>query len=340
MIEILARVASTGIIEQGGIRVMISKEAIESMPEQVAGEKAIPLTVDHDPFCLPIGKVQDAWVEQFGKEYVVMARFLVEDTYTVMNHKRSGVDLVKLDFEDNLKPFIDKRYKNTESQLDLVSVDLANFDGPMSYAAFAEEVSNIDDTIVCDNGIMRHALIPEPLLQFVLSNPELSTAMVLGAWVTGRVEKFVRYTVDETLRKVADGISDGYSKKSKAIMKAYATRRTQDNRPTVTQIIIPGNPELILLVKADMAEEVPAINLRKLAAEMERYGDVLQMANSATFARTRVDNWEFQYLTTRSGKVIGTSDCYEMTMAAIRRIGRYQDPGPEGAKQDSSGCVS
>ena len=141
---------------------MISKEAIESMPEQVAGEKAIPLTVDHDPFCLPIGKVQDAWVEQFGKDYVVMARFLVEDTYTVMNHKRSGVDLVKLDFEDNLKPFIDKRYKNTESQLDLVSVDLANFDGPMSYAAFAEEVSNIDDTIVCDNGIMRHALIPEP----------------------------------------------------------------------------------------------------------------------------------------------------------------------------------
>ena len=336
MIEVLARVASTGIIEQGGIRVMITREAIESIPDQVAGVEAIPLTVDHDPFCLPIGKVEDAWVEPFGKEFAVMARILVEETYTVVTHKRSGVDLVRLDFEDNLKPFIERRYKKTESQQDSVSVDLANFDGPTSYTAFADEVRTIDDTIVCDNGIQRHALIPDPLLQFVLSNPELSAALAIGVWALGRVEKFVRYTVDETLRKVADDISDSFSIKMKRISNAYATRRTQDSRATVAQIVIPGSPEVILLVKIEGDEEFPTINLKHLVSEMEGYGDILQEATSATFARTGIDKWELQYLTTHSGKVIGTSECYERTVAAFRRMGRSQSSESEDTTQDST----
>ena len=36
MAEILARVATTGIIEQGSFTVRITREALESFPEQVA----------------------------------------------------------------------------------------------------------------------------------------------------------------------------------------------------------------------------------------------------------------------------------------------------------------
>ena len=315
---------------------MITREALESITEQVAGEEAIPLTVDHDPFCLPIGKIENAWVEPFGKEYAVMARILFEETYTTAIHKRSGVDFVKLEFEDNLKPFVERGYKKTRDQRDSISVDLANFDGPTGYTAFADEVSTIDDVIICDNGIQRHALIPEPLLQFVLSNPELSAAMTIGAWALGRVEKFVRYTVDETLRKLADDISDSLSMKMKSIMKAYMTHKTQDNRATITQIIIPTKPELILLLKTEENEVFPTIHLKNLVMEMERYGDILQEARSATFAWTGIDEWELQYLTTHSGKVVGTFECYERTMTTLQRMGSCQVSESEDATQDSS----
>ena len=331
MVEILARVATTGIVEQGGIRVRITKEAIKSLPETVAGDQAIPFTVDHDPFCLPIGKVEEAWIEPFGKEYAVMARIHLEDSYSITSHRRTGVGLVRLDFEDNPKPFIGRRYNKTEERQCTLNVDLANFDNPQDYAAFADDVNSIDDTIGCYNGIQRHALIPEPFLQFVVSHPALSTVLsVGGGWVIGRATKFITYTVDETLKKVGDEISDSLSMKILDILRAYKNRRTQDNRPSVTEIIIPGNLELTLLVKTEQDEEFPAIELERLVAEMEKYGDLLQDADRATFARTETNDWEFLYLTTRSGRVIGTAKCHERTIATLRRMRRDED----STKQD------
>ena len=199
---------------------MITREAIESFPEQVATGQAIPITIEHDPFCLPIGKVEEAWVEPFGEEYALVARIHLEDTYTVGTHLRSGVELVKLDFENNARPFGARIYEKTEELRDTLSVDLANFSRPQDYTAFANQVGAIDDTISCDAGVVRHSLVPPPFLQLVLSNPEICAALAVGVWVLGRAERFVRYTVDETLRKVADEISDSLSMKMKNILES------------------------------------------------------------------------------------------------------------------------
>ena len=39
----------------------------------------------------------------------------------------------------------------------------------------------------------------------------------------------------------------------------------------------------------------------------------MQCAEEATFARLENNEWEFQFLKTRTGKVIGTPECYERT---------------------------
>ena len=329
MSEILARVATTGIIEQGGVKVRFTREALESFSEQVAMGQAMPITVDHDPFSLPIGKIEEAWVEPFGKEYALVARIHIEDTYSVATHRRSGADLVRLDFESNAKPFRARSYEKTEEQRDTLSVDLSNFASPQDYTAFTNDVSAIDDAITCDNGIGRHSLGPEPLLQLVLSNPEIGAAMAVGVWVIARAEKFVRYTVDETLRKVADEISDSLSMKMKDILRSYASHRSQDNRAPIAQIVIPGNLELILLVKTEVDEEFPTIEMGKLSAEMEKYGDILKEAESAVFARVGINDWKLQYLTTRSGKVLGTLECYRRTCELIGRMNQDQGSGVE-----------
>ena len=61
---------------------------------------------------------------------------------------------------------------------------------------------------------------------------------------------------------------------------------------------------------------------------MEKYGDLLRQAEEATFARTEAGEWEFQYLTTRTGEVFGTAKCYKRTLDKLRRITR--SPETEG----------
>ena len=325
MTEITAVIATTGIVERGGARIMIAKEAIESIPGQIAGDRAAPMIANHDPFCLPIGKLKEAWVEPLGSELAAVVSIQIEDNPSIeTNH--SGVGLVRLDFEDDPRPF-----KRQEMEIGTLAVDQANFDNVQDYNEFTKDVGHIDDKLTCSNGLGRHALTPEPLIQFVVSNPEISAAL---AWILQRLEIFVRYTVDETLRKVADDISDSLSAKLKNILKAYGNRRSNDSRPTVTKIIIPGDTELTLLVKTGPGEEFPAMDLRKLTAEMEEYGELLQEADCATFTRVGVNDWEFLYLTTRSGKVIGTLECHERTLDLLRSMRKGRDSEAEDSPQD------
>ena len=327
MTELLARVATTGIVKQGGFRVRLTREAIESFPAQIAEDQAIPFTINHDPFCMPIGKIEEAWVEPYGEEYAVMARIHLEDAYSVRTYPGSGVALVHLDFANNPKPFKRERSRKVEQRQHILSVDLANFDNLQDYTRFEDDVALIDDDIACGHDIGRHALIPEPFIQFVVSNPELSAVL---AWTFLRAEKFVRYAADETLRKIGDDISDFLSMKIKGILSAYGSHRSKDNRPPVTEIVIPGDTELTLLVRTEVDEEFPTIDMTKLTAEMEKHRDILQDADSATFARVGTNNWEFQYLKTRSGKVVGTLECYKRTEETMRRMESDQHTEAEG----------
>ena len=324
MAEFIARMATTAVVERGGISIRIGKEAIESFANQLNGDRSLALTIDHDPLCMPIGKTRAAWVEPLGDEYAVMARIHVADARRAI-HMKSQTELVYLDFVDEPRPFIHD-FKNASQSRITVGVDLANFDNPQSHATFVEAVKHIDDEVTCKT-IGRYSIEPEPLIQLVLSHPVISAALGIGLWTLRRVEKFVRYTIDETSRKLADELSGSLSCKIKSIVGAYKNRRSDDRR-VLAELVVPGELILVLLVEVAHKEEFPAISLEELTAEMEKYGDLLRQAEEATFARTEAGEWEFQYLTTRTGEVVGTVKCHKRTMDKLRRNSR--SPATEG----------
>ena len=309
MVEILARIATTHGVKQGSVTVRLTKESLESASEQANGERAIPFTVGHDPFCMPIGKTTAAWVEPFEDGHALMARTYVEDDIHLLTHSFLDTQLVCLDFMEAPKPFI-RRYEDAEETAFIVGVDWANFDSIQKVHEFRNDVEQIDDGITC-RGLGRHSLGPEPLIEFVLSNPEISAVL---AWVLWRTEKFIRYTVDETLRKIADDISDSLSHKIRDVIAAYGNRQSEDDRLILSKIVIPGDMDLTLLIRTARGGEFQNLDLSKLTAEMEKYGKLLKCAEEATFARLENNEWEFQYLKTRKGKVIGTLECYDRTV--------------------------
>ena len=322
MAEYIACMATTGVVERGGISIRIGKEAIESFPNTLNGERSLAFTIDHDPLCMPIGKTTGAWVEPLGDEYAVMARIHVEDAARSAIHMKSRTELVHLNFVDEPRPFI-QRVQDANQNRITVGVDLANFDNPQSHATFVNTVTHLDEEIACTI-IGRHSVEPEPLIQLILSHPAISAALGIGLWTLRRVEKFIRYTIDETSRKLADELSESLSSKIKAIVEAYKNQRSDDRR-ILAEIVVPGDMTLVLLVEIAHKEEFQAISLYKLTAEMEKYGDLLRQAEEATFAQTQAGEWEFQYLTTRTGEVFGTAKCYKRTMDKLRRITKRPD---------------
>lgn len=318
MTEYQGIVATTHEIQRGGQKTAFTKEELEAAAKELNGERGLPFTVEHDPFCLPIGKTIQAWVEPYEGEYALKAVTHVEDSPIYRTHPETGTRLVHLSFREAPKPFF-RKYEGFKDNQVSVSVDFSNFDTSRDFREFERDMESIDKNFSCRLE-ERHELIPEPVIQFVVSNPALSAAIGLGLWASARAEKFIRNTVDETLKKFSIDLAEILHIKLREVFRAFGNRRSADERPVLVQFVMKTDIDLVLLARVECDEDIPVIDLEKLTAEMENYKDLLHDAEEVTFALSGTDNWEFRYLKTKTGEVVGTADCYERTRERSRNI--------------------
>ncbi len=326
MAERIARLATTGIVEQGGSRIRFTKEAIESIADQLNGERALPSILEHDPSYMPLEKVIEGWTESLGSEYVAMARVYVDEDAQGLIHAKSGTDLVRLNFAGAPKAFY-RAQSNDERGPLAIRVDRANFADAENHAAFVAAVDRIDGQAVCGE-LGRHSLVPEPVIEFLVS--DMPIKMAVGMWIFRRAEKFIRYAVDETLKRTADAAVEVLSAKISGIVKAYGERQMKDDRRVLVKVVIPGDMDVILLTRMQGTEKYPRAWLEDLTVEMEKYGDILQQAEEAVFCRME-GKWEFQYLKTCTGEVVGTRECYNKTIERARNVGRASTTNGDGS---------
>ena len=321
MAEIDAIISATG---RDAHNVVMTKEALDSAAEGMNGDRAVRMGANHDPFCMPCGKIVEAWVEPREDRHVLVARFYIEDSVRHLVHRETGEQLALLDFTDYPKPF-NKRVEKVSRDKTEVHVDFVNFDSKQDYDGFLYEVNQIDD-LSCGGGFGRKSLIPEPFIHIVLSYPEATAvASVVGWWATIRVKKFIDHTVDETLRKIGDDISDRLSAKIISVFGAYKRHQSHDERPVVTQITVPGDIELILLTRTAHDSEFQGIDPTSLRAALERFKDVLHCGDSIACGREGNGKWEFLYVTTKAGKVIGTLECFNKTIKTLDEVWSRHD---------------
>lgn len=194
------------------------------------------------------------------------------------------------------------------------------FETVRSFEEFAE--GGTDGTALADQvGLMsQRSLTPEPVIQFLLNYPELSAVL---AWVIWRGQKFLTYTVDETLRKVGDELSEVASRRICNVIRKFDYHRAPDHRVPTCHIVILGDLEIHLLTRSSDIENQTNISLGSLCKQLQVHADELNSAESVTFARTGQDeDWELLYIETASGTVIASSQCYERTLEAYDDLRR------------------
>lgn len=279
------------------------------------------MSIDHDPFCCPTGKIIDAWVEPDGTELALFARFHVEDEVATTTHALSSTELVHIAFEDHPKPFLTRNSNPCEKQKLTISADPANFPDYSDFVHFVDRIKEIDGDV--EFGHMgRFSFTPEPLIQFVVEHPALSAAL---AFVIGRSSNFVTYTLDAALKRVADEIGEQVGNIVITAWKEFHSSSNPDHRRTLLEVILSGELEIVLLFRQEREDAPEGLYLANLVEEMEKYGDLLRDADSVTFSYRGRGEWRLEYLTTKVGGVIGSKNCYERTIRMRNAIMRRED---------------
>ena len=296
--------------------IAFTRECLVDAAESFNGDRAIRRGLEHDPHYVPLGKTKSAEVVDLDEESVLAV--IVDDTHNMVskNHEPTGTRIVELTFPNDTRPFTIHGENTFKSAL-TVTVDRVNFEDGEKLDAFLKATDPDGDTVV-DQPMVRRSLVPDPLIQFAISYPELAVVLT---WIGWRGEEFLRYTVDQTLRKVGDDISEKVSRKIKMWLNRYDEQRAPHEQNVTSHLVIDAEPQIHLLTRTQEAEHNTEIGIESLVKQIELHQDLVKQADSITFARTtKAEDWKFLYLTSKSGNLVATEECYIHTLEALERL--------------------
>lgn len=289
----------------------ITLAALESAAEDITNGDCAPIvSVNHDPTIIPIGKVINAHVEKIdGDEHGL---FFEQDIFSTFSTEVDGTKYILL------KSFVDDRplasnFSESSEKL-LVQTDAVNFKSHKDAAAFLKELSGEYDIETSYCG--RKSAVPDPELVFQLLETTVNSLFI---YLTSKpvIEKVGSHIIERALTEL-DGL---YIFLKKAIFAA-AKRFVPANRP-VTYIFIGKHEFLIELVvqTTNPNTAIRAISEEKLLGAVSEIESLKNHFSS--FSKIQLvynietEQWEFNYIATARGEVIGTEKSYKKSVQKI-----------------------
>ena len=314
MSVIEAVIATTNVID--GIK--LTRESLVDVVDQINGEYARQENVDHDFHYLPVGKVRSARVEDVGdiSKLIVITDETRLETTTL--HDRTGEHVVTTVFPNDNRPF-SRQSPDDKGTLMQISVDPANFSSVAECQALFDGEEEADNPAALKL-MVRRSFAPEPLIEFALNEPLLAWLLIWG-FEQGR--KALTYTIDQTQKRVGDALAEALSARIRHWLSKWSKRRTPDDREATVHVVIQAEPQIHLLTRSPELERDFDIGLESLCRQLDLRSDVLEEADSVTFARRdKGQEWTFLYATTKSGDVIASHACHGATLQRVEEIHR------------------
>lgn len=279
----------------------ITKEALENAIEKLNTGKYVPsMGLDHDSSLMPIGKTYKAeLVSLKGGEYGAYIYQETFENFNVFDSKAFGT-LYEASISTDSRPFADTEPESIEKLT--VQLDPVNF-GYEAFDPIKEQIKKDLDVEI--DTFMRKSLIPDPevVIDFIKDSFILLAAT---------------QTVNKTVEKLSSDGSNLYDKIKQIIIKVVKYIKPS-NRP-ITYVMKENRGYILeLLVRtADPNVLFQALSSEKLSFinDIDRTKDVIDEPTYKIQFMYNEDKscWEFNYLSTSTGKVIGSEKCYKRTM--------------------------
>lgn len=279
----------------------LTKKALENAVDQINNGKYAPaIGIEHDSTIMPIGKTIKAEMVQLkdGEFAVVVYQETFENINTT-SISNFGTVYIASSVLDN-RPFADtepSNYERTTIELDPVNFDFNEFQN------MCEELNQEYD-INCKT-IMRKSLIPDP--EIVINFIKDTFLILCGAKVLEKtVESFSEdaASIIDRLKRIVLSIIKNILPKNRPI-----TYVLKENRGYILELIIRTN-NVNTLFHA-LSSEV----LSHIIDDVDKFRSIIdEPTYKIQFIYNELNSkWEFNYLSTSTGKVIGSEKCYKRT---------------------------
>lgn len=298
-------------------RIRYSEEALEDQRKQINEEAHIPFGFDHNPALMPIGRTDSAWLERSDDRISLMVNFLVHLDVDAQRHPKSGTNIASLQFGKSNRGFVSNQQSEADGDV-VVSVDPSDFENSESWDAFVRKMTD-EEPKVKVREYARHSVDPGGLI-----------LIALGGWALLRFEKFTRYVIDETLRKVGDRISDKLSTLILNAIGVFEQKKSKKMEKYHVVMILPGRPELVLVSErlvGELGNSFDGIDSAEIGDVLAKYADLLSEAQAITLVRER-GKWTFQHIKTVDGNILGDWDCYQASIERWEQIRKVQGGMP------------
>jgi hypothetical protein len=275
----------------------ITKEALERAAEQINTGRRLPSMIEHDQTLPPFGKTLKAWVEprDDGEYQLVVEREIFEDILWTELEDRTR--LFKQESETDRLPFVD-RYADITDDV-FLSYDWMNFESKVDIKAFIEEIKSQSELEFTTNVFGRKSLIPDP--EFIIG-----ITKVIGTYLIAR--NVLNKVGDKVLELAAEDVGKFYALVKATISSAVKYARPK-GRPITYVFVARGNPSLEFIAHSSNADLIiSAITMEMLEAALSQamfYYNSLG-AVKIQYLLNSDGKWEFNYLLTDTGAVIGT----------------------------------
>jgi len=273
----------------------MSKEALDSAARQVNNSGRVPAVgLDHDITVMPLGKVIEAKVEPLedGEYQLVIVQEIFDNYETII--LADGTKLIEQKSASDNRPFVREEKRPDKIELSYDMVNFASKDDLREFISEVKEEMDFQERI-----IGRKSLIPDP--EIIIHLTEGAFALLVG-------NKIVNKVADKLLDNVLDDVNKLYSFVKKVIV-GMARYSVPKNRPVTYVFIILDEICIELIARSNNADFIiNSISKESLEKMMKKLTDLKERfsIDKIQFVLNNDGDWEFNFLLTKTGTVIGT----------------------------------
>lgn len=321
MQHLTLNVASSGRDIHGDL---ITEEAVRLIVDSINNDDRVAkIGIEHDPFCMPQGKVLRASTARERNKLVAKCDAIVHDAPLSLQDNDTQQDLVALFFDEH-----PQRFKRTAvgewSEQCKITVNPTSFSSQQDAVRFLKDCASIDG-LALNPYMVRKFPTPEPMISVLLCDPEAVLPLfITSAWMQQRVFKDIYSIADESTWRQAGRLVDRLeSMIASAVDKFFSAPGSTPASPTTVELVVPGDDiEVTLLRRVTGASGQFHVNAPELVSALNRFRELVDFADQITLSWTEDDHWNLEYVATKSGHVIGTAECYAYSHAEFERINR------------------
>lgn len=300
--------ATTGVDKQNQ---RISLDALNEYAQAMCSSPSVPrMSINHDATVLPIGKIISGTLKPLENNEVALE--VAIDNFIdefIPCTGPNGEELCVAESTHDSRPFI-----GYEADFKTSTTVLLN---PFDYAQedYNDLVKLLDEEY--------DTTVEQTIAKSMVPDPTVIVLLVAGFFSGAFCNSVIKKTTDKLSEAISDDLVTIYSK-LKAIIKAIAGKIMAGKQ--VAYVFCENNSPIELVVKARTADAVAQAFDALASYDVEKKVEQFSQYTNGQLHKIQfvyddvTEKWEMSYLTTKTGKVIGTMKKYKQAVKMYKEV--------------------